>query len=110
MKKNLNTLQLVVSVSALVCLLAGFLNLFTPEINDFLYQKLFYILIGISFALMAPVLTNRNFIYPMYLAALLCVIGVFIPAEHQFSALKTIGLFAGVIISIFNRPKPSRQQ
>lgn len=108
--KNPQALQAIVSVAALICLLAGWFNFFTPEINEFLYQKLFYILIGLSFILMAPVLTNRNFVYPMYIAGALCIIGAFIPMENRFSAVKTIGLFAGVIISLFNRPRMPRRQ
>ena len=59
---------------------------------------------------MAPLITNKNFIYPMYIAAALCIIGAFIPVENRFSAVKTIGLFAGVLISLFNRPKMPRRQ
>lgn len=103
-------LQAYVSIAALICLLAGWFNFFSPEVNDFLYQKLFYILIGASFALMAPLITNKSFIYPMYIAAALCIIGAFIPVENRFSAVKTIGLFAGVLISLFNRPKMPRRQ
>lgn len=107
--KNRNAIQAYVSIAALICLLAGFFNLFTPEINELLYQKIFYVLIGISFALMAPTLTNRNFIYPMYLSALLCVIGAFLPMDSRYIYIKTIGLFAGVLISVFNRPRAPRR-
>lgn len=108
--KNKQTLQAILSLVALVCLLAGWFNFFSPEINEFLYQKIFFILIGISFILMAPTLSNRNFIYPMYLSAALCIIGALIPTDSRFDAVKTIGLLAGVVISIFNRPRIPRQQ
>lgn len=45
----------------------------------------------------------------MYAAAALCIIGAFLPEDSQFSAIKTIGLFAGVIMSIFNRPRQLRK-
>ena len=106
--KNAYALQGILSIAALICLAVGWFNLFSPEINDFLYNQLFYLLIGASFFLLAPFLNNRKFIYPMYISAALCVIGAFIPQENQFSAIKTIGLIAGVIISLFNRPRMPR--
>ncbi len=105
---QLQSLQAIVSVGALLCLLTGWFNFFSPEINAFLYHKLFYVLIGISFALMAPVISNPKFKIPMYIAAALCVIGIFFPDESQFAALKTIGLFAGVLLSLFNRPRVAK--
>lgn len=102
-------IQGIISIAAILCLLAGWFNFFSPEINNLLYHKVFYVLIGVSFFLQAPTLTNRKFLYPMYIAAALCVIGAFLPAESQFSGIKTIGLLAGVIISLFNRPRQTRQ-
>ncbi len=98
-------IQGIISIAALACLVIGWFNLLSPELNEFLYQKLFYILIGVSFIFQAPTLSNKKFLYPMYIAAGLCIIGAFLPAESKFSGIKTIGLFAGVILSIFNRPK-----
>lgn len=109
MNTNTQTIQGILSVAALVCLLIGFFNLFSPEINDLLYNKLFYVLIGASFFFQAPTLTNKNFLYPMYAAAAICVIGAFLPHDSKFSGLKTIGLFAGVILSIFSRPRQIRR-
>ena len=109
MKTNTQTIQGILSIAALLCLVVGFFKLFTPEIYNFLYNKLFYILIGASFFFQAPTLANKNLLFPMYAAATLCVIGAFIPQENKFAIIKTIGLFAGVILSIFNRPRVSRQ-
>lgn len=106
--KNAKTIQGILSIAALFCIAVGWFNLFSPEINSFLSGKLFYILIGISFFLMAPTLTNKSYLYPMYLAGVLCIVGALLPAESRFSAIKTIGLFAGVIFSLFNRPRISR--
>ncbi len=103
-------IQGILSLAAIFCLVAGWMNLFSPEINDFLYRKVFFVLIGASFLFMAPVISNKNFIYPMYIAGVLCIAGSFIPEENRFAAIKTIGLFAGVIISLFNRPKVQRDQ
>lgn len=103
-------LQLFVSAAAFLCLLTGWLKFFSPEINDLLYHKIFYILIGISFALQAPSLPNAVFKYPLYLAALLCVVGIFIPEDSTFGIMKTVGLFGGVLISLFNRPKQYKEQ
>ena len=47
--KNMQTIQGIISLAAIICLLAGMFNVFTPEINGFLSRKLFYILIGVSF-------------------------------------------------------------
>ncbi|KMQ71307.1 hypothetical protein [Chryseobacterium koreense] len=105
MKKDTALIQGVLSIAALICLVVGFFNLLSPELNDLLFHKVFYVLIGASFFLQAPMLANRNFLYPMYLAAILCVIGAFVPAGSSFSSVKTIGLFAGVILSLFNRPR-----
>ena len=54
-------------------------------------------------------LTVVTSFYPMYIAAGLCIIGAFLPTDSQYSNIKTIGLFAGVILSIFNRPRQTRQ-
>lgn len=109
MNTNTQTIQGVLSIAALLCLVVGFFDLFSPEINDLMYNKLFYILIGASFYFQAPTLTNKNLLYPMYAAAALCIIGAFLPADSQLSVIKTIGLFAGVILSIFNRPRAVRR-
>ncbi len=109
MNTNTQTIQGILSIAALLCLIVGFFNLFSPEINDLLYNRVFYILIGASFYFQAPTLTNKNMLYPMYAAAALCIIGAFLPRESQLSAIKTIGLFAGVLLSIFNRPRTIRR-
>lgn len=109
MRTNTQTIQGILSIAALLCLVVGFFNLFSPQINDFLYNKLFYFLIGVSFFFQAPILANKNLLYPMYAAAALCIIGAFLPKDSEFAVIKTIGLFAGVILSIFNRPKVVRK-
>lgn len=108
MNTNTSALQGILSIGALVCIVVGFFNLLSPEINSFLYHRLFYILIGASFFLQAPTLTNKNFVYPMYGAAALCIIGAFMQVDSQLEIIKTIGLFAGVLMSIFSRPKLNR--
>lgn len=109
MNTNTQTIQGILSIAALLCLLVGFFDLFSPEINDLLYHRVFYVLIGASFFFQAPTLTNKNLLYPMYAAAALCVIGAFLPQDSQFAIIKTVGLFAGVLLSIFNRPRPVRR-
>lgn len=108
MKTNTSTIQGVLSIAALICLVAGFFKIFSPEINEFLYNRLFYLLIGMSFFFQAPTLSNRNFLYPMYAAAALCVVGAFMRQDSQLEIIKTIGLFAGVILSIVGKPKITR--
>lgn len=103
--RNQQTTQGIISIIALVCLAAGWFNLFSPEINNLLSRKVFYILIGVSFFLQAPLLANKNFMYAMYGAAAICVLGAFIPEDSKLSVVKTIGLLAGIIISLSNRPK-----
>lgn len=109
MNTNTQTIQGILSIAALLCLIVGFFDLFSPEINDLLYHRVFYVLIGASFFFQAPTLTNKNLLYPMYAAAALCVIGAFLPQDSQFAIIKTVGLFAGVLLSIFNRPRPVRR-
>jgi hypothetical protein len=108
MNTNTTTIQGILSIAALVCIVVGFFNLFSEEVNSFLYNRLFYILIGASFFFQAPTLTNKNLVYPMYIAAGLCVIGAFMEQDSQLSIVKTIGLFGGVLMSIFSRPKLRR--
>lgn len=108
MIQNNQKLQNILSIVALVCLAAGWLNLFTPQINNILYNIIFYIAIGLSFFFTAKMYPNKNYQYIAYVAAALCVIGPFLPAN--LSSLKTIGLFAGVILSFIARPKfPTRR-
>jgi hypothetical protein len=72
-------------------------------------NQLFYLLIGASFFFQAPTLSNPKLIYPMYAAAVFCVIGSFIPESMgTLSYLKTVGLFGGVIISLVARPRIQR--
>ena len=106
--RNQQLIQSVASIVALVCLVVGWFNFFSPEINDFLYRKVFYIAIAVSFIFQAPLLSNPNYKYPMYIAAGLCIIGAFLPADSRLSSVKTIGLFAGVLLSMFNRPRAPR--
>ncbi|MBW7675103.1 hypothetical protein [Chryseobacterium chendengshani] len=103
MRNNLQMAQGIISVLAILCLVAGWFQLFSPEVNDIVSRKLFYLLIGLSFILQAPLLSNTKFIYPMYGAAALCIIGAFLPIDSNFSFIKTIGLLGGVIISFTNR-------
>ncbi len=110
MNFNKTTLQGILSIAALICIVVGFFNLFSPEINELLYQRLFYILIGASFFVQAPTLTNKNFIYPMYVAAGLCIVGAFMRPDSQVAMIKTIGLFAGVLMSMFSRPRLRRDE
>lgn len=106
--KNSNTIQGVLSILALICLAVGWFNIFPQEITDLLYQRFFYILIGLSFVFQAQSFLNKKFVYLMYIAAGLCIIGAFLPFDSQFARIKTIGLFTGVIVSIFNRQRISR--
>jgi len=109
MNMNTTTLQGILSLGAIICIIAGFFNLFSPEVNEFLYQRMFYILIGASFFLQAPTFMNKNFVYPMYMAAGLCIVGAFMRPDSQLAIVKTIGLLAGVLMSIFQRPKMRQQ-
>ncbi|WP_262149743.1 hypothetical protein [Chryseobacterium foetidum] len=105
---NLQTAQGVLSIVALLCLVVGWFHIFPQDINDFLSKRLFYVLVGISFILQAPSVGNRNFVYPMYAAAGLCIIGAFLPYDSSFNYIKTIGLLAGIIISFSNRSYQGR--
>ncbi|MGV4415121.1 hypothetical protein [Chryseobacterium sp. T1] len=101
--KNIMAIQAGVSFAALGCLLVGWLNPFSPEINLILSARVFYLLVGASFALQAPTLANQKFKIPMYIAAGLCAVGAFLPLDSEVAGIKTIGLFAGVLMSLFGR-------
>ncbi|MBP1166792.1 MULTISPECIES: hypothetical protein [unclassified Chryseobacterium] len=103
MQNQQQSIQGILSIAALICLAVGWFNLFSPEINHLLSRKVFYVLIGASFFIQAPLLTNKNFVYAMYAAAAICVLGAFIPEDSKLSALKTVGLLAGIILSLSNR-------
>jgi hypothetical protein len=103
--KNQQSTQGILSIVALLCLAAGWFNLFSPEINNLLSRRVFYVLIGISFFLQAPSLKNKNFTYAMYAAAAICVLGgLLIPRDSKLEFIKTIGLLGGIILSFVNRP------
>lgn len=108
MNQNLQTAQGAISILAVVCLAIGWFNLFSPEVNAILSKRIFYIIVGVSFILQAPLLINKNFVYPMYAAAALCIIGAFLPYDSKFTGMKTLGLLGGVIISFSNRPNYRR--
>jgi hypothetical protein len=101
--QNQQSIQGILSIAALICLAVGWFNLFSPEINHLLSRKVFYVLIGASFFIQAPLLTNKNFVYAMYAAAAICVLGAFIAEGSKLSAVKTVGLLAGIILSLSNR-------
>jgi len=103
MRNNVSMAQGIISVLALLCLIVGWFNIFSPEINDILSRKLFYLLIGLSFLLQAPFLANQKLKIPMYIAAGVCIVGSFLPVDSELSFVKTIGLLGGVIISFSSR-------
>lgn len=99
------TLQGIISIAALFCIIVGWFNLFSPEINSFLSNRLFYILIGASFVLMATVFPDPTKQKLMYLAAALCIIGALLPLASSFAIIKTVGLLGGVVLSFMARPR-----
>lgn len=105
---NSQRLQGILSIAALAALAVGWFDVFSPEISSLIYGRLFYVLIGCSFVLQGQALTNKKFVYPLYVAAGFCIIGAFLPFDSELVAVKTVGLFAGVIISMFNRPRIQR--
>ncbi|KPH12052.1 MULTISPECIES: hypothetical protein [Chryseobacterium] len=103
--RNQQTIQGIISVIAVICLAAGWFNIFSPDVSNLLSKRVFYIIIGISFVLQAPFLSNKNFIYPMYAAAGLCIIGAFLPLDSRLAGMKTLGLLGGIILSFSNRQR-----
>ncbi|WP_294222516.1 hypothetical protein [uncultured Chryseobacterium sp.] len=102
--RNQQQIQGIISIIALFCLVVGWFNLFSPEINNLLSRKIFYVLIGISFFLQAPFLKNKNFSYGMYAAAAVCVLGgLLIPVGSGMESLKTLAVFVGLIITFSGR-------
>ncbi|MBO4233743.1 hypothetical protein FO675_05405 [Riemerella anatipestifer] len=97
------TLQNIVSVAAILCIVVGWVNPFSPEINYTISRQVFYILVGGSFILMGGMLPNKRNAYLMYLAAGLCIVGAFLPMGSSFEVIKTAGLLLGVVISFVGR-------
>ena len=104
--KNIAQIQGIISIAALVCLAVGWFNLLSPELNHILSDIVFYVLVGLSFFFAAQTYPNQTHKYIGYAAAALCIIGAFLP-EH-LKPVKTIGLFAGVILTFFARPRQMR--
>ncbi len=104
---NTQSIQGIISIAALACLAIGWFNLLSPGINSLLYNVVFYVLIGASFFLQAQTYPNSTHRYIGFAAAAMCVIGAFLPENLQ--NIKLIGLFVGVILSFFARPKQSRE-
>lgn len=96
-------IQAIVSFAALGCLLVGWIKPFPDNVNDIIYNQVFYILVGASFVLQAPTLSNTKLKIPMYIAAGLCIVGAFLPLSSGLGNAKTIGLIGGVLISLFGR-------
>lgn len=107
MIQNNQKIQNILSIIALICLAAGWLNIFNSQINHILYNIIFYIAIGLSFFFAARIYPNKNHQYIGYAAAALCIIGSFLP--ESISSIKTIGLFTGVILSFMVRPRYMRR-
>ncbi|RQP13968.1 MAG: hypothetical protein EAS48_02630 [Chryseobacterium sp.] len=105
--RDTRVLQGILSIAALICILIGWLQPFSPEMNYLIGSQLFYVLLGFSFILQAPFLKSRKFTYGMYAAAAACIIGAFIPPASPAVAVKTLGLLVGVILSfVGRRPMP----
>ena len=104
--QNLQMLQGIVAIAAIICLVVGWFQMLSPELNDLLGNKLFYILIGVSFILSAQTYVNSTYKNISYAAAALCIVGPFLPAN--LAMLKTVGLLVGVVLSFFGRPKVRR--
>ena len=103
MNNQLKSTQGILSIAALLCLVVGWFHFLPENITLFISKRLFYVLVGISFYFQASLLMNKKFVYPLYIAAALCVVGAFLPLDSRFAGIKTIGLFAGVIMSFFDR-------
>ncbi|KPE51382.1 hypothetical protein [Chryseobacterium indologenes] len=105
MNHQQKSLQGILSIAALICLAVGWFNLFSPGINLLLSRKVFYVLMGASFFIQAPLFLNKNLSYAMYGAALICIVGAFLPEGSKLSTIKTLGLLGGIVLSLFNRPR-----
>ena len=105
--QRLKTYNAILSVLILLCIIIGWFKPFNPEINVLIKHQLLYILFGLSFILQAQLLGNPQLKYALYAATACCVIGALLPLESKFTPVKTIGLIAGVIITLFNRKRNS---
>jgi hypothetical protein len=96
----------ILSVLILLCLVVGWTKPFSYDLNVMIYNRLFYLLIGVSFFLQTKMMVyTPKVLYIMYAAIALCSIGALLPLEGYASVVKAIGLMIGIAVSIFNRPK-----
>jgi hypothetical protein len=85
-------------------LVVGWTKPFSFDLNVLIYNRLFYILIAIGFFLQTRIFAYNSYkLYISYAAIALCIIGAILPLESPWSAMKSIGLFAGIIVTFFNR-------
>lgn len=94
-----------VSIALIVCIIIGFFKIFSQDVNSFIYRRLFYILVGVSFFIQTYFISDKKLVYPLYICVALCVIGAFMPLDSSYEGIKSIGLLAGLIITVFNRKK-----
>lgn len=103
--KNLQTVQAVVSVAALLCLATRWVDVFPPNVTEILGGKVFYILVGLSFILQAPIMSNKGYTYAMYAFGAASIVGALMPIDSQLAILKTVGLLGGVMLSLIGRSR-----
>lgn len=101
--KNSATAQGILSIAALICLLAGWFKIFPADVSDFLYNKLFYVLAGLTFIISAQTYPSQTHRTIAYVAAAFSIIGPFLPGQMEMA--KTVGLLAGVALTFFARPR-----
>lgn len=102
-------LQGIISITALFCIIVGWFNLFTPQINYILSEVVFYILLAVSFVLQAPSMTTSLYKNLMYAFAVAMVLGAVLPKDMGLNFLKMIGLLGGIMLTLIGRPRIVRK-
>ena len=101
MKLNSLILGLLFFATA-ISLLLCWLPIFPAETNDFLYQKLFYILMGLSLMVEATMFSGKTVKILLVLSGIGTIAGVIFSQQNEtFLSIKNISLLLGFVITVF---------
>ena len=102
MKLNSLILGLLFFATA-ISLLLCWLPIFSAETNDFLYQKLFYILMGLSLMVEATMFSGKTVKILLILSGIGTIAGVIFSQQNEtFLSIKNISLLLGFVITVFH--------
>lgn len=97
----------LVVMTYMFCILVGFLNPFPKEINSFLANVLFYLLVGIHFLILGSMTKVKKSTNLFFLFAFLCFLGVGISyiLPNLGILIKSLGVILGGCFYLYNKSK-----